>query len=314
MIFILGFKREVKIKLDSEAVLSALKLLKAMKWDSSFISPVWQAVFSKFGIAKINEAKDEANFGVIETSYEEFFLNGLSDGACVGSDLKRPRSAIKYSLRGKKRFNLLKRHVAFQSGKENPFTNLNFSPQVHSGQPWLQFVSNQWLNPELIDHIYFYEVCKNLPINTKNLLFIGDGSGFLSNIFLNNSCVETANFIDLPHFLLRQHIVNYDLTEITQKYLTPDMIEELSPASGSRVLINQDSFPEIPEQFLNIYFDLISQGHVTDILSYNKKDPSFGHMDFKQILMKRKIRCCFSMESIMRPGYFIEWYSSHDVE
>lgn len=313
ILFILGFKREKKIKIQKEVVISALQLLKTMEWDDSFISPVWQAVFSKFDISKLNEGKDEVNYNIIDSCYEEFFLNGLSDGACVGSDLKRPRSALKYALRGRKRLNLLRQHFNFQNGNEEFFSNLILSPQLSSGQPWLQFLNNRWLNPELIDHLYFYEVCKNLPIKSNNLLFIGDGSGLLSNIFLNNSEVSSASFIDLPHFLLRQHIVNYDLFDIPQKYLTPDRVHELPSEYKNRVLINQDSLPEIPEKYLNIYFDLITNGYVSDVLSYNKKDSSFGHTDFKKILLERNIQCRLSIESVMRPGYFIEWYSVNDI-
>tara|TARA_B100000787_G_scaffold165270_1_gene148965 strand:- start:13771 stop:14739 length:969 start_codon:yes stop_codon:yes gene_type:complete len=314
LLAMLGFRREKSINISDETLKESLKLLKTISWDNAFISPVWEAVFSKFGISKLNETQGEVDYELLKSSYEDFFVNGLSDGACVGADLKRVKSAMKYAVRGSRRLILLKNHFDFTGSYSDPLSSLALSPELSSGRPWLQKLSGAWVNPELIDHAYFFELCRYLPIPKERLLFIGDGSGILSNIFLNNTNVKEATFIDLPHFLLRQHIVNNGLTSVSKKYLTPDQVDGLTNINQRRVLINQDSFPEIPEQYLEIYFDLITSGYITDVLSYNKKDSSFGHADFRSILLSKGIKCLLSVESVMRPGYFIEWYSSHHAE
>ena len=76
--------------------------------------------------------------------------------------------------------------------------------------------------------------------------------------------------------------------------------------------MNQDSFPEIPEEYPNIDFELINAGYITDVLSYNKKDFTEGHSNFRKMLLKRDVDCKLSFESVMRKDYFIEWYSKNN--
>lgn len=311
-LLMLGFKRSEKISLSNEVVEDSFKLLQEISWDDSFLSPVWKKVFLKFGKTSLNEAKKEIDINALKESYEEFFVNGLSDGACVGADLMRFRSAMKYAVRGNNRLKLLNKHFDFTDGQSKPLDSIKSSNEMLSGQPWLQKIEGNWINPEIIDHLYFFEICKNLPIPKDDILFIGEGSGILSNIFMSNCDVANATFIDLPHFLIRQHITNHNLNNIKRDYLTPDQLYKLSNNNGRRVLINQDSFPEIPSKYLNEYFDLIDSGLVTDVFSYNKKDSSFGHANFREILLSKNIKCLLSIESVMRPGYFIEWYSANN--
>ena len=308
----MGFKRQKIVTLSNEIIADSLKLLHKLSWDKSFISPVWEKVFSKFGETNLNKSKNEIGSIALKENYENYFVNGISDGACVGADLHRPRSAIKYALRGKERYRILNKHYEFKGDKRLDLENLNLSPELLSGQPWLQKISHKWINPEILDHLYFYEICKDLPVSKKNILFIGEGSGILSNIYMNKTDVQNAVFIDLPHFLIRQHIVNYNLDNISKSYITPDQLGNLVPDNQSRVLINQDSFPEIPEEYLNRYFDLIDIGYITDVFSYNKKDFSDGHTNYREMLTRRNIKCNISFESVMRKGYFIEWYSKNN--
>jgi hypothetical protein len=297
--------------LSADIISDSFNLLQKISWDKSFISPVWEKVFLKFGKSKLNEAQDKIDLSELKQSYEDFFINGLSDGACVGADLTRPRSAIKYAIRGNSRFKLLNKHYDFVEKKLN-LDSIKVSTEMLSGKPWLQKVAGKWINPEILDHLYFYEICKDLPVPKRNILFIGEGSGLLSNIYMNNADVQNAVFIDLPHFLIRQHIVNYNLNNIRKSYITPDQHENLVADKQRRVLVNQDSFPEIPEEYLNKYFDLIDIGYITDVFSYNKKDFSHGHSNYREMLLKRNIKCNISVESVMRKGYFIEWYSKNN--
>lgn len=310
-LFFLGFKRSKNIKLSDDIIKDSFNLLQKISWNKSFISQVWEKVFLKFGKTKLNESQDRIDLSELKKSYEEFFVNGLSDGACVGADLTRPRSAIKYALRGNSRFKLLKKHYNFL-GKKLNLDSIKLSTELLSGKPWLQKISGKWINPEILDHLYFYEICKDLPVSKKNILFIGEGSGILSNIYMNNTDVQNTVFIDLPHFLIRQHISNYNLNNISKSYITPDQLGNLVPDNQRRVLINQDSFPEIPEEYLNRYFDLIDTGYITDVFSYNKKDFSDGHTNYREMLTRRNIKCNISFESVMRKGYFIEWYSKNN--
>ena len=309
LLSMIGFKRYKNIIISKDILDESSNLIGNIPWDKDFISPVWEEVFSKFGISKFDGPLTDANIDILKSSYENFFVNGLSDGACVGEDLKRLRTMFKYVIRGSKRLKLLNRHFKFQDPYSDPFHDLKLSPELSSGKPWVQSINGESVNPELIDHLYFFKFCQNLPISKNRLLFLGDGSGILSNIFLNNSAVEDATFIDLPHFLIRQHIVNFSLLNVNKKYLTPNQVGDIVSDEKSYVLVTQDNLPEIPQKYLEIYFDLISKGLITDVLSYNKRDLSFGHTDFRSILLSKGISCLLSIESVMRPGYFLEWYS-----
>ena len=72
------------------------------------------------------------------------------------------------------------------------------------------------------------------------------------------------------------------------------------------MLINQDSFPEIPEQGLRNYFSLIRNGKIKYVYSYNHENYSRGHCDFRSILIENGMKSAFRTCSDLRKNYFIE--------
>ena len=146
---------------------------------------------------------------------------------------------------------------------------------------------------------------KKKNYNDRNLFFIGDGSGFLSNLILNSIEVKKCIFLDLPQFLIRQRIVNNDFRK-KSKFLTPCQIKDEN--LNNFLIINQDSFPEIPINDLKVYFSYLKNHRVKIIYSYNQKPKDKFHSDFVQLLNSFDAKCISSYESIIRKNYYIEKY------
>ena len=71
-------------------------------------------------------------------------------------------------------------------------------------------------------------------------------------------------------------------------------------------IINQDSFPEIPENALNSYFSLIDEGRVERVISYNHLDLRGDHANYRNMLVKNFGEPHIRFESVLRNGYFVE--------
>ena len=131
-------------------------------------------------------------------------------------------------------------------------------------------------------YLNIYDQIKQACDKNKPILFIGDGSGFLSNLILNTIQVERAVFIDLPQFLIRQFIVNQEFKN-SCRFFIPNQVHEIP--SDNYVVINQDSFPEIPITDLHKY---TSDGLVTkgaQLFSYNQKPIDNLHTDWYKLLV-----------------------------
>ena len=101
--------------------------------------------------------------------------------------------------------------------------------------------------------------------------------------------------------------MNNDFIQIS-KFFTPDQIKNKN--FNNFVLINQDSFPEIPVNDLKVYFSYLKNGAIKTVYSYNQKPKDNSHSDFVKLLCDYNARCTFSYASIMRKKYFIEKYNS----
>jgi len=306
---LVGFCREPKKEIDSNVINDLF--IEVSSWDNSkdSISPVWEKVFKKYGRGDILKLSKRE----LKESYENFFTNGLSEGADVGVGLKEFRSLMKYYLRGKKRLKHINQIIDYidDSSKEEgqKIRNLLFSSKGY-GQAWLQKINKVYYNPEVFDHVlfllYFY---KSIPPKAK-LIFIGDGVGHLSNMLIKICDIDEVVFIDLPHFLARQFIVNHG-ERIKMSFLTPSMFSS-EFLSGEYILINQDSFPEIPEKYLKKYFSIISKGLVSKIISYNKRDNSYGHTNFSKLINENGLTSRSLSPSIFRNGYFFEVFENNE--
>lgn len=299
-----GFKRHEKIEISENIITDLLsaKILELVNYDN-FSSGVWKRVFEKFKSA--DKIQNLINKHTIKSFYENYFINGLSEGACVGADMSRLKTKLKYKYRGYNRFKVLKNLSDFLDNNHlHDYLRLDKSYNI--GSPWLEYCDSNWINPEVIDHLYFYLSIKDSLSKFDNICFIGDGSGILSNIILDELPFEKVVFIDMPHFLARQYIVNYNSKEIS-KFFNPDNIQSIL-FEQKFAIVNQDSFPEIPGFYLNKYLNIIKQNYDSQIYSYNKKDSSDGHCDFQNILKDNGFNFSYTFESSIRSNYYIQRY------
>jgi hypothetical protein len=272
-------------------------------------SKIWKKVIDKFKIQnKIIQNQCSEN---ILRYYEKYFHNGLSEGACAGKTLHTFRVKLKYYFREPFRINKIVKELLKNGYDKNFINNLPLSLNAYTGGVWKIKIFRYNTLLEISDHLYFYiflmNELKKKNYNDRNLLFIGDGSGFLSNLILNSIEVKKCIFLDLPQFLIRQRIVNNDFREIS-KFVTPCQIKDEN--LNNFILINQDSFPEIAINDLKVYFSYLRNGSVKIVYSYNQKPKDEFHSDFVQLLDSYDAKCVSSYESIIRKNYYIEKYIS----
>jgi hypothetical protein len=299
---ILGFFRAQPIEIPDKLSLKAMEIV-SQGLEADVASPVWDQVFSKFPISgRINSGN--VNADEIKRFYENYFVNGLSDGACAGMGLSRPRFIFRYWSRTKDRIKKLEKLTDIQGNRP---MHRPLSPLLDSGQPWLFKYGNTSINPEYPDHEYFArQIIDFTSLENATVVFIGDGSGVLSNMILNSMAVKKAIFIDLPHFLIRQMIVNSDLN-CDQSYFAPNFAANIK-VDGRVVFINQDSFPEISSEWVNKYLAIADDADATEVFSYNKVDRSYGHANYHAVLAQHQLQRCYIFESVMRPNYFFEYF------
>ena len=131
------------------------------------ISPIWARVLNLTGHS-IKDVFEADNLKLVDL-YEKFFLNGLSDGAAIGSEMYKPRSYFKILFREKKRYQRLK--------NLEKISGVNFRFDQHDfGRPWNMRINGKFINFELTDHYYFALIVLNLVKSFKipHIIFLGD--------------------------------------------------------------------------------------------------------------------------------------------
>tara|TARA_A100000164_G_scaffold376780_1_gene414540 strand:+ start:506 stop:1486 length:981 start_codon:yes stop_codon:yes gene_type:complete len=324
-------KRYPNVEIPSEIIQSFFDEVGTPKAsEHENISDVWKMVFKKFD--GLNN-RDTSNSSVSDicSLYEDYFVNGLSDGACVGKAMESISTRYKYLSREKNRLGSLYLHR--NPGVEKSYsrmgsnlklsnaqyediisemTNLNLSNLVFSGKPWMNFSKGNSYLLELTDHYYFFDIV-NRYLSNKIIkpIFIGEGSGILANLFLtSNADVQDSIFIDLQHFLLRQFIINYAERDKIERYIYAQDFNSSMVNKVGFTIINQDSFPEIPKKALNNYFSLIREGKVERVISYNHLDLRGDHVNYREMLKEFFGEPIIRYESIVRNGYFIEIFEN----
>ena len=281
------------------------------------IGKVWENVFNKFP-TNIFELIYKKEIHKISKAYEDYHVNGISDGACAGKGLEKISKKIQYSRRNFSRLKSLAKHLELQHNNQNFFEKDNFillnkiiskfhiSDKLYEGQAWTWEIDNKKIHAEIFDHIYFADILLKLSdiYKWEDFTFLGDGSGILSSLLMNNQ-KKDANykFIDIVHFLLKQFLTNFNETK-TSFYLAENFSYENFPSS--QVLVNQDSFPEINNQGLKNYFNLIKNSKIDYVASYNQELYVHSHTNFRKMLFESGMKSLIRFESTMRKDYFIE--------
>lgn len=276
------------------------------KLDKS-ISSIWRNVLK---IYKIQNDVSKLEINQLINIYSSYYQNGLSDGACAGARMENMLYKIKYFFRELNRLRIIKKIINKKTYINLSLKNLPLSPNVFTGEIWMLKVDDIEIPLEICDHLYFlltiFEDLKIAASQDKSFLFIGDGSGLLSNLILNLFSVKKAIFLDLPQFLIRQYIVNNEFIEKLEFY-TPSNFDSLK--TDEYIIINQDSFPEIPKEDLDKYTNAKLIKNKSKIYSYNQKPIDDQHSKWNDILKYNGWDLLFSKQSSSRRKYFLEVYS-----
>lgn len=83
------------------------------KSTEKILGKVWKNVFGKFG-TNVFELIDNRSIPELAKSYEEYYVNGISDGACAGKGLENYRKKFEYSKRNFSRLKHLAKHLELQ--------------------------------------------------------------------------------------------------------------------------------------------------------------------------------------------------------
>tara|TARA_B110000977_G_C11061013_1_gene485965 strand:+ start:1047 stop:1511 length:465 start_codon:yes stop_codon:yes gene_type:complete len=146
---LLGFKRAEFVELEHDRIARMLEEIHIPTW-SQFertISPVWFEVLNNTG-HNIEAVYRSESSQELKTLFEEFFVNGLSDGSAVGQKMKNPRTALKYWKREKQRLHKIENMANLQNTVPD-YKLYDF------GQPWLFNHNKNYVNFELSDHYFF---------------------------------------------------------------------------------------------------------------------------------------------------------------
>lgn len=318
-------KRHKKVTIPLEVIESFLvNVGDPVNLEGDSISQIWTKVFNKYDKSnlRLTGGRDVEQ---VRDLFEEYFINGLSEGACVGQAMNEFSTRYKYLKRERNRLGALFLHLnpggqnigrfgnRFKVSRQNlqdlvgKLSNLPLSRLLFSGKPWLNEVEKHSYLLEISDHYYFFDIIQRYVKNSVlKPVFIGEGSGILSNMVLTSDIdVSDATFIDLQHFLIRQYIVNFDEQAKIQKFIYAQDFDASEIDGRGMTIINQDSFPEIPAEGLKSYFDLIKYNKVDRVISYNHLDLR-GHSNYRELLVEYFGEPVIRFESIIRSGYFIE--------
>ena len=283
----------------------------------SNISNIWKSVLMDQYPTNIFSLLEKGNIREIKGAYENYYVNGISDGACGGKGLDKFSRRWEITQRSIKRLEPLKEHFGVKSDYKDQHlappallskltNNFNVPKVIEIGQPWGWFYNNTFYHYELADHIYFADIIiKVLDLLKLNkICFLGDGTGLTGCLVNNNYNVETAHFIDLAHFLLKQYILNRDRNakfHYAENFITDNIM-------GSQILINQDSFPEIPSECLDNYFQCLNENKIEYVLSYNHEIFADNHVDYRKKLIDIGMSSAIRFESSLRSKYIIELF------
>jgi hypothetical protein len=288
----------------------------------SCISNIWSDIIKNYEI-NIFQFIDDKNIDRLVSSYEAYYVEGISDGASSGKALNDSSLMTRKTIRNHSRAftyfeannHLSAKDIYLQKSLpfiyEDILKNINIPDSIYIGQPWFWSFKNKKIKIhfELIDYVYFSQICISMIglLKAKKILVLGDGSGVncaLINANLNSSI--SLVHVDLAQYLLMQYITNYQWTK-NSKYIYAEKFNEIEIESVD-LMINMDSFPEMTEKEVDKYVTFIKNKKVKYLLSYNHKILDDRHSNFRKYLNNIGMNPIISYPSIIRPGWFVELF------
>ncbi len=320
----LTIKHKKTVKISNSSMRTATYLLphpEKFKEDVMLASEIWRPIL--YGkIEQIAKQIDESNFEKLTDIYENLFKSHLMDGAVSHS------KDIPYltKISTKTRFYRWKKVIKKQLANTNKNVRENIEKCIYSdnynyGRPLVGTIKKNQINIECLDEVYFaLEISKILQsTNIEEIVFIGDGAGLLAPLIIeiNNSVNSNkANryiIIDFAHFALatilrireklRKNIEVMSPSQLEKTENNDEEVKGLPFCEGTRLIINQDSFPEMNKSSLYAY--ITPKAHATYIASYNQNILSKVHNDHIKIMKDCKYKQVSKIKSKMRRNYSI---------
>ena len=285
-----------------------------VKKTNSEISSLWSQIFDELdtNIFQVLENKD---LNKLKEIYEDYYVNGISDGASSGKHLEDEKKLIKKSHRNVNRVKLLRDYFGYDESEpvkvyELLYKKYKIPDAITDGQTWGWQYGDNFVHFEIADYIYFLDILIKIldEYGLDKTIFIGEGSGLLSSLLYDNYDIKESHQIDLSHFLLKQYLTNYD-NDVNVKYHYAENFQ-VDFKHDSQILINQDSFPEMTMESMERYIENAKLNNVNLILSYNTPTirPDGGHINFYKVLKSSGYESIWEIESTVRPHYFIELF------
>lgn len=286
-------------------------------------SPIWRPIL-EINLNNIKESIEKKSYQSLKTLYENLFLSDFMSGAVShGKNI----SWITRLTLGTRFYYWEKQLNKIFSTKDSEIISLinkSINTDIYNyGRPLICHESNRY-NIECLDEIYFSLFIFDIISLKKfdEILFLGDGAGLLAPII-----------IDLNHFLLKGFQCKYRIVDfchfsiatllridaekkINLEVTLPEKIHQfhsgkitpgkLPKCSGNRLIINQDSFPEMSEISLKTY--LTNTAFSTDVISYNQDNLEKGHSKYMDIINNLGYECSYINSSLMRDNYIISYH------
>jgi hypothetical protein len=283
----------------------------------SIISEIWKSVLLDQYPTNIFVLLEKGDINEIKLAYENFYVSGMSDGACGGKGLDKFSRRWEITKRNINRIQPLQNHLGLvKLGNTNYLTPPEFYSKISNyfnipenikfGQPWGWYYGDSFYHYELADHLYFSDIIIKILklLNLNKICFLGDGSGLTGCLVNSNYDIKGSHFIDLAHFLVQQFILNKDYNahfHYAENFDENNIID-------SQILINQDSFPEIRQDCLEKYLKCIAVNKIKYVLSYNVENLYKNHVDYQSMLIQCGMNSVIRFESALRPNYIIELF------
>ena len=281
---------------------------------NSEISLVWRKMIDKWNtnIFQILENKD---LNKLKESYEDYYVNGISEGANAGKSLENEEKFIKKSQKQVDRVEPLRNHFGYSESRPDKVYELLYEKYdipdvINDGQTWGWQYGDNFVHFELADYLYFLDIIIRIldEYGLDKTMFVGEGSGLLSCLLYNNYNIKSSHQVDFGHFLLKQYLTNYGgKVKVGYHYAENFQVDFIH---DSQILINQISFPEMRKDSMEKYVENAKLNNVNFILSYNTPQirTDGGHINYYKVLAASGYTKIWKEASAIRPHYFIELF------
>ncbi len=320
--------RKEKVYLDEKILVSCLELIKKkINFKNSILiaSEIWREALEK-RLSKIEFLISNKDLAEIKNIYENLYLSDLMEGAVSHQNnlhlIKRISQGTRFHFRKKLVEKIIKKN------NRNYLKNINnliTSDIYNFGRPFAHpIINNKKVNIEYPDELYFSEfIFRFLKLcQYDEITFIGDGSGLLAPlvVYSNKELLGNINckyrIIDFAHFAISTFLrinseeknIYINLPEEIHKFSNNKALEGSIPKiKGKRLIINQDSFPEMSNTSLKTY--LKNQSEETHILSYNQRAGyNKKHSDHIELINQLNYKLIHEENSQLRDDYYLSFY------